>query len=57
MAKSSSPKCECGGGLIYVADIAAPGHGQSWKCAKCDTEYWKTGKTFVKWSDIEGDPY
>lgn len=33
--------------LEYVADIGAPGYGQSWRCKKCHYPWTKVGERFI----------
>lgn len=45
---SMKDKCpRCRGQLKYVADIGAPGHGQSWECPKCGKGFVKLGGTLI----------
>lgn len=46
-------RCKCGKQLKYVADIGAPGTGQSWECPSCKSSYVKLGSQFIDTKDVD----
>ena len=47
-------KCaNCDGELKYVADLSAPGYGQSWRCVDCSESHWVVGGRATKFEDID----
>lgn len=45
--------CEdCSTGLVYEADLGAPGKGQSWICPKCRLTHWVYGSTCIPFRDL-----
>lgn len=42
----------------FVASIAAPGYGQSWKCSDCGEPMWSPGgaKNAVAYADLDEVP-
>lgn len=47
-------KCpNCNEKLKYEAEVAAPGHGQSWSCSRCGNIYYKKGKKLTNWRDVD----
>lgn len=52
--KKEEPKHgECGGRLEFVAEIAAPGVGQSWRCTKCGAKVLRLRGTFRNAADVD----
>jgi len=52
--KDKKMKCpNCNEKLKYEAEVAAPGHGQSWSCSRCGNIYYKKGKKLTNWRDVD----
>lgn len=47
----------CGAYLVYEADIAAPGHGQSWICSACKCSFLVRRGIPTPWSDVPNDEF
>lgn len=52
----TNPRCpDCEGLLVYVGDLAAPGHGDVYRCPTCSKQFVVMGRTVIDPRDIPAD--